>query len=80
MVYTSVLTPKLRKCSEEVLGELASIFKAFVRQVSINKYMPESMANEVGGKIFTFGSYRLGAHASGERIKLLLNIARGLQA
>ncbi|TPX48389.1 hypothetical protein SeLEV6574_g02041, partial [Synchytrium endobioticum] len=56
---------------EQVLGELAAIFKAFVRQVSLNKYMPESMANEVGGKIFTFGSYRLGVHGSGSDIDTL---------
>ena len=28
--------------------------------------MPESVANLVGGKIFTFGSYRLGVHTKGK--------------
>ena len=28
--------------------------------------MPESVANSVGGKIFTFGSYRLGVHTKGQ--------------
>jgi poly(A) polymerase len=47
---------------EIVLSKLDSIFKEFVRQVSIKNGLPESLANEVGGKIFTFGSYRLGVH------------------
>ena len=28
--------------------------------------MPESVANSVGGKIFTFGSFRLGVHTKGQ--------------
>ena len=33
--------------------------------VSFMQNMPESVANSVGGKIFTFGSYRLGVHTKG---------------
>lgn len=47
---------------EIVLAKLHHIFKEFVRLVSIKNGLPESLANEVGGKIFTFGSYRLGVH------------------
>lgn len=33
--------------------------------------MPESIANTVGGKIYTFGSYRLGVHHKGADIDAL---------
>ncbi|KAI9329578.1 Poly(A) polymerase central domain-containing protein [Zopfochytrium polystomum] len=56
---------------EVVLGKLDAMFKAFVRKISLNRNMPESIANEAGGKIFTFGSYRLGVHASGSDIDTL---------
>ncbi|KAI8929941.1 Poly(A) polymerase central domain-containing protein [Entophlyctis helioformis] len=56
---------------EIVLGKLDSVFKEFVRQVSVKNGLPESLANEVGGKIFTFGSYRLGVHAKGSDIDTL---------
>lgn len=48
-----------------VLGKLNAIFKDFVRTISIRNGLPEELANEVGGKIFTFGSYRLGVHGKG---------------
>ena len=50
---------------EIVLGKLHNIFKDFVKRVGLNKNLPESVANEAGGKIFTFGSYRLGVHGAG---------------
>lgn len=48
-----------------VLGKLHTIFREFVRDVSIKNGLPEQLAKEVGGKIFTFGSYRLGVHGRG---------------
>ena len=30
--------------------------------------MPESIAKTVGGKIFTFGSFRLGVHTKGKTL------------
>lgn len=50
---------------EVVLGKLNLMVKEFVRKVSLKKNLPESIANEAGGRIFTFGSYRLGVHGAG---------------
>jgi poly(A) polymerase len=50
----------------KVLAELQQLTVAFVQKVSLNKNMTESMAKEAGGKIFTFGSYRLGVYGPGE--------------
>lgn len=41
--------------------------------------MPESVANSVGGKIFTFGSYRLGVHTKGADIDTLLVAPRHVE-
>jgi poly(A) polymerase len=49
----------------KVLAELQQLTIEFVRKVSLNKNMTESMATEAGGKIFTFGSYRLGVYGPG---------------
>jgi poly(A) polymerase Pap1 len=49
-----------------VLAKLNDIFKTFVKKVSIKNNLPESIANEAGGKVFSFGSYRLGVHGKGK--------------
>ncbi|KAI9327098.1 Poly(A) polymerase central domain-containing protein [Obelidium mucronatum] len=56
---------------EVVLGKLDAIFKDFVRKIALKRNMPESLANEAGGKIFTFGSYRLGVHGKASDIDTL---------
>ncbi|KAJ3019670.1 polynucleotide adenylyltransferase [Thoreauomyces humboldtii] len=56
---------------ELVLGKLNEIFKEFVTRVGLRHGLPESMAEEGGGKIFTFGSYRLGVHGRGSDIDTL---------
>lgn len=53
---------------EIVLGRVAEAVKKFVHQVAIQKGLSESAANAAGGKIFTFGSYRLGVHGPGTDI------------
>ena len=52
-----------------VLGKLNRLFKDFVKSVSIKNNLPESIANEAGGKVFSFGSYRLGVHGKGTVIE-----------
>jgi poly(A) polymerase len=46
----------------EILAKLNFLVKQWVKDVSISKNMPEQMAEKLGGKIYTFGSYRLGVH------------------
>ncbi|KAF9969136.1 polynucleotide adenylyltransferase [Modicella reniformis] len=41
---------------EIVLGKLDKMVKEFVYVISLRKNLPESIAREAGGKIFTFGS------------------------
>ncbi len=48
-----------------VLGKLNQLFKDFVKNVSLKNNLPESIASEAGGKVFSFGSYRLGVHGKG---------------
>ncbi|KAJ7289790.1 Poly(A) polymerase central domain-containing protein [Mycena rebaudengoi] len=53
---------------EIVLGRLSALVKKFVRDVSLSKGLSDTAANAAGGKIFTFGSYRLGVHGPGTDI------------
>ncbi|KAJ6587273.1 Poly(A) polymerase central domain-containing protein [Mycena sp. CBHHK59/15] len=56
---------------EIVLGRVAALVRKFVRDVSISKGLSETAAHAAGGKIFTFGSYRLGVHGPGSDIDTL---------
>lgn len=56
---------------ELVLGRVASLVKKFVHNVSISRGLSEAAASAAGGKIFTFGSYRLGVHGPGSDIDTL---------
>ena len=76
-----VLTDKLVECLESfdmfdtakgkdpdcllALGQLSELMKRWIIQVSKDKGKTEEEAREVGGKLFTFGSYRLGVHGKG---------------
>ena len=46
----------------EVLASLNNLVKQWIKDLSVEKNMPPSMANTVGGHVYTFGSYRLGVH------------------
>lgn len=56
---------------EIVLGRVAALVKKFVFKVSLARGLSEAAANAAGGKIFTFGSYRLGVHGPGSDIDTL---------
>ncbi|KAI0032934.1 Poly(A) polymerase central domain-containing protein [Vararia minispora EC-137] len=59
------------KTREIVLGRVAALVKAFVRKVSLANGLSEAATAAAGGKIFTFGSYRLGVHGPGSDIDTL---------
>ncbi|KAI0268152.1 poly-A polymerase [Gloeopeniophorella convolvens] len=59
------------KTREIVLGRLAALVKSFVKTVSLARGLSEVAAEAAGGKIFTFGSYRLGVHGPGSDIDTL---------
>jgi poly(A) polymerase len=48
----------------EVLGSLHRLVRQWIREESMRKNMPSSVADTVGGNIYTFGSYRLGVSVS----------------
>ncbi|XP_065067733.1 poly(A) polymerase type 3-like [Rhopilema esculentum] len=62
-----------------VLGRLNEIAKQWIIDVSLSKNMPENVAKNVGGKIFTFGSFRLGVHTKGADIDTLLVAPRHVE-
>ena len=62
---------RLHRCREKVLALVQSLVKEFVRRVSLRNGMSESLAQAAGGKIFTFGSYRLGVNQPGADIDTL---------
>lgn len=54
-----------------ILGKLYTLVKEWIKDLSIKNNMPESIAESVGGKVYTFGSYRLGVHNKGADIDAL---------
>ncbi|SCU92172.1 LAFA_0F08504g1_1 [Lachancea sp. 'fantastica'] len=56
----------------EVLKTLQELTEAFIYEVSKKRNMSDGMAKDAGGKIFTFGSYRLGVHGPGSDIDTLI--------
>ncbi|XP_075452307.1 poly(A) polymerase gamma isoform X3 [Ascaphus truei] len=54
-----------------VLGKLNNLVKEWIGELGECKNLPPSIIDGVGGKIFTFGSYRLGVHTKGADIDAL---------
>lgn len=58
-----------------ILAKLYSLVKKWIKDVSIQRNMPECVAESVGGKIYTFGSYRLGvSYKSLFNLKILIDM------
>jgi poly(A) polymerase len=51
---------------KKVLEQLQAITEKFVRHVGTQKGLAPSVINSAGGKVSTFGSYRLGVYGPGE--------------
>ncbi|XP_018411083.1 PREDICTED: poly(A) polymerase gamma [Nanorana parkeri] len=54
-----------------VLGKLNNLVKEWIAELGEIKSLPTTVISSVGGKIFTFGSYRLGVHTKGSDIDAL---------
>ncbi|XP_021947220.1 poly(A) polymerase type 3 isoform X2 [Folsomia candida] len=63
----------------EILSKLDFLVKNWVRDISVQKNIPPSVAEHLGGKIYTFGSYRLGVHNKGADIDALCVVPRHIQ-
>lgn len=63
----------------EILAKLNTLVKQWVKDVSIKKNMPEQMTEKLGGKIYTFGSYRLGVHQRSADIDALCVAPRNIE-
>lgn len=60
----------------EVLGLFQKMVLEFVYTVSKNKNMSDGMAKDAGGKVFTYGSYRLGVYGPGSDIDTLVVVPK----
>ncbi|XP_022230285.2 poly(A) polymerase beta [Drosophila obscura] len=63
----------------EILAKLNTLVKQWVKEISVSKNMPEAAAEKLGGKIYTFGSYRLGVHHKGADIDALCVAPRNIE-
>ncbi|KAG8948098.1 polynucleotide adenylyltransferase [Tulasnella sp. 424] len=64
------------KNREVVLGRISALVKNFVFTVSKSHGMSDAVARGSGGKIFTFGSYRLGVPRPGDNVDCLLVVPK----
>ena len=49
----------------QVMAKLNVLVREWIRQVSLAKNIPPDAVETVGGRVHTFGSYRLGVHSKG---------------
>ena len=62
-----------------VLGKLNELVNQWIYDISIEKGKSEAEARVTGGKICTFGSYRLGVHGKGADIDTLVIAPRHIE-
>ncbi|QWU88880.1 hypothetical protein CA3LBN_003188 [Candidozyma haemuli] len=60
----------------DVLALMQRMVQDFVYKVSKKRNMSDGMAKDAGGKIFTFGSYRLGVYGPGSDIDTLVVVPK----
>lgn len=63
----------------DVLYRINALFTDWIKKTSINKNMPEEVAGKVGGKVCTFGSFRLGVNSQGGDIDTLCIAPRHIE-
>ncbi|XP_055345537.1 poly(A) polymerase type 3-like [Paramacrobiotus metropolitanus] len=56
----------------QVMTELDALAKSWIREICFQKGVADTQLDTVGGRVCTFGSYRLGVHARGGDIDALL--------
>nr|XP_027199186.1 poly(A) polymerase type 3-like isoform X2 [Dermatophagoides pteronyssinus] len=61
-----------------ILSQLNKTLKEWVKDISARK-LPQHMADQMNGKIFTFGSYRLGVHTRDADIDTLIVVPRHIE-
>ncbi|KAI8641611.1 Poly(A) polymerase central domain-containing protein [Parasitella parasitica] len=62
-----------------VLNKLNFMVKDFVYRVGMQRGLSEQQAKSAGGKIFTFGSYKLGVHNTGADIDTLCVVPKHVE-
>lgn len=60
----------------EILNIFQKLTEEFVYIISKKKNMTDGMAKDAGGKVFTFGSYRLGVYGPGSDIDTLVVVPK----
>ena len=55
----------------EVLAKLNTLVREWMKKVSISKNVSPELAEKLGGRMYAFGSYRLGVHQKGADIDAL---------
>lgn len=63
----------------DVLHKINQLFKDWIKKISVSKNMPEELADKVGGKVCTFGSFRLGVNSQGGDIDTLCIAPRHIE-
>ncbi|KAG8528882.1 uncharacterized protein KY384_006571 [Bacidia gigantensis] len=69
-------TPEETESRKVTLQLIQRITTEFVRRVSRLKNLPQSTVEAAGGKIFTYGSYRLGVYGPGSDIDTLVVVPK----